>query len=101
MKISKKMKRTIKEMMVKDVCRYDLQWKESYFKSEESYQKQWKEKIDLETNLSILKNEKDILQKQFIKDMDMLTINTETQKKLASEALEVAKQRIQDFESRC
>ena len=25
-----------------------LQWKESYFKSEESYQKQWQEKIDLE-----------------------------------------------------
>ena len=32
-----------------------LQWKESYFKYEESYQKQWQEKIDLEKNLSKLK----------------------------------------------
>ncbi|XP_050287520.1 uncharacterized protein LOC126726330 [Quercus robur] len=84
-----------------DVCRYDLKWKERYFKSEESYQKQWRQKIDLEKNLSILESEKNVLQKQCIEDKNTLTINSENQKKLASEQLEVAKEKIQELERRC
>uniref|UniRef100_A0A7N2LR50 Uncharacterized protein n=1 Tax=Quercus lobata TaxID=97700 RepID=A0A7N2LR50_QUELO len=84
-----------------DVCRYDLKWKERYFKSEESYQKQWRQKIDLEKNLSILESEKDVLQKKCIEDKNTLTINSENQKKLASEQLEVAKEKIQELERRC
>ena len=34
----------------------ELQWKESYFKSKESYQKQRQEKIDLQRKFSKLKN---------------------------------------------
>ncbi|XP_050287519.1 uncharacterized protein LOC126726327 [Quercus robur] len=86
------------------VCRYnsyDLQWKEDYFKSEENYKKQSLEKIDLEKNLSILKNENDAFEKQCIEDKNRLTINSETQKMRASEELEFAKQKIQELERRC
>ncbi|KAL0011434.1 hypothetical protein SO802_006542 [Lithocarpus litseifolius] len=82
------------------VCDYDLHWKESYFKSEKSYQKQWQEKIDLEKNLSILKDEKVILRKQCIEDKEILAINYDAKMKLASDELKRAKHRIQELESR-
>ena len=45
--------------------------------------------------------EKDILQEECSKDKQMLPINIEIQKKLASDDLEVAKQQIQELESCC